>query len=187
MNKKSDTPEVLYSDDKAAKYMTKIKGWIDRHGRYWGEGEQMARWSGCTHVLCEGCGQPTRKHYVLCSKCREKAAMERHKQRKTGEWDGKTPIYSDYLNKYFMDEFELSDFLEEYEGTVESLMLLICDPVYPKHIEAEYFSDGLFDDDVDLPQELISALNEFNEKIDKMDIIIVWLPGDIAVLLEAKR
>ena len=179
MNKKTEVPRVLYTDDKAATFRTDIKGWVDRHGRYFGNDLHVARWSGCTHIVCKGCGKPTEKNYLTCEDCREKADIERFKKRKVSVWNGTIPVYSECLDKYFMEADELSDFLEEYEGSVESLRLLICEPVYPRPLESDYFSDCLSEDE-DAPKALLDAIDRFNLELKEIGSTS-WTPGDNAV------
>jgi hypothetical protein len=174
--------QILNTSDDAATFVTDIKGWVDRHGRYFGDSEKMARWSGCTHITCE-CGNITEKNYTICSECREKNAIIRYNDKKKKQWDGKVPLYSDALNKYFMDEDDLRDFLEDHpDVTNVSLRLLICEPVYLRHIESDYFCDELPDDDNPLPCGLEEAIEEFNGRLDGIGVAS-WTPGDYALKL----
>ena len=70
-----DKEQILYTSDEVAKHVTNIEGWVDRHGRFWGKDEHMARWSGCTHIICPSCGNPTSRNYTICSDCRNKKAL----------------------------------------------------------------------------------------------------------------
>ena len=176
---KNDEEQVLDISDEAAVFEKNIIGWVDRHGRYFGSDERTARWSGCTHITCE-CGNVTKKEYAVCSQCRAENAIERYEKKEKIHWDGKTPLYSDAMDEYFMDEDELRDFLEEHVTTINSLRLLICEPVYLRHIESDYFCDELSEYDDDLPNGLEEALKEFNNRLDDIGIVS-WTSGDCAV------
>ena len=61
-------------DDPRAATLVTVAGWRSRDGRFYGDNEHAARWSGCTHVKCVSCGDPTNKICSVCQSCREKAA-----------------------------------------------------------------------------------------------------------------
>ena len=51
--------QLLYNDEKSARFVEGIKGWVDKDGRFFGNdklSEHMARYSSCTHIVC-GCGE----------------------------------------------------------------------------------------------------------------------------------
>ena len=174
-------PIVLNTSDEAAKFVTGISGWVDRHGRFFGKAknaEEMARWSGCTHIVCPDCGEPTLKSYTICHNCREENAIKRYEAKGRKQWDGETPLYSDFLDKYFFSENGLSDFMEDCRCTAESLRLIICKPIHLRQIDTDYFCDELADDG-ELPEAVIDALNDLNAVIRNEDPVS-WEPGKYA-------
>lgn len=177
---KDNEEQVLDTSKEAAVFEKNICGWVDRHGRYFGSDERAARWSGCTHIACE-CGNITEKNYTACSQCREKNAIERYEKKEKIQWDGKVPLYSDAIYRYFMEEDDLRDFLEERTISIDSLRLLICEPVYLKEIDEDYFCDEL-PEDGELSEAVSDALNNLNAVI-RDEKPASWMPGDFAVFI----
>jgi hypothetical protein len=127
---------VLDSSESAASHVKGIEGWVDRHGIYWGKnGEDAARYAGCTHISCSGCGKPTPKSYTACDKCREKKKVMAYKERDKVKWDGKTPLYSEACDKFFFDDFDLDEFMAENHLQVASMGLVICEPIEFREVE----------------------------------------------------
>ena len=172
---------ILYDSQEAAERVNGISGWIDRHGRFFGENEHAARYSGCTHIKCKECAEPTPvRGYAICDSCRTKKDVERYYAMPRVKWDGETPVYSDACDVYFSDEDELRDYLQEHDCTIDSLRLILCkENKYPE-IEDDYFSEVLPDDIDDLPEELQTALDELNKVIRWLPAAS-WSPGKYAV------
>jgi len=63
---------VMFNSDQAAQFRTNLSGWVSRNGRYFGNDERAARYDGCTHTICEDCGNPVDRGYLICQECREK-------------------------------------------------------------------------------------------------------------------
>ena len=175
------TKQVLYTSDNAAKFVTNIKGWVDRDNRFWGNDEHMARWSGCTHIICPDCGKPTQKTYTICRDCREKKAIERYKTKEHKEWDGEAPLYSETADEYFVDQDNLDDYLDTHDYTAQSLRLVICEPEYFREVESDYFCDDLPEDN-DIPSEIADALEDLNRVIREQGPSL-WRPGKYALEL----
>lgn len=184
---------ILNTSNEVAKFVTGIEGWIDRRGRFFGKeknAEEMARWSGCTHIVCPDCGKACPKSYIRCSDCIEKKAIERYKALECKEWDGKTPLYSDRDDKYFFNEQELTDYLEDsfdVESDMKSLRLVICEPVYLREIDTDHFCDELADDG-ELPEAVTDALDNLNAVIRDEDPVS-WVPGKVCcqfIILQRK-
>ena len=176
---------ILNTSNEAAKFITNIEGWVDRHGRFFGKekkvAEEMARWSGCTHIVCPDCGKACQKSYIRCSDCREKKAIERYKALECKEWDGKTPLYSGRDDEYFFNEQELTDYIEDsfdVESDIASLRLVVCEPTYLRQVDTDYFCDELADDG-ELPEDVINALDDLNAVI-KNEAPVSWSPGKYA-------
>jgi len=172
---------VLNTSDEAATFKTGISGWVDRHGRFYGKDERMARWSGCTHVLCSGCGKPVSKGWTACADCRLKKSIERYHKMERKEWDGETPLYSHMADKYFFDADELTDHLEEFECTEKDMQLIICKPMYLSQIDEDHFNDDL-PEDGELPGEVFDALYKLNFAIRRQDPV-GWMPDKYAAVM----
>ena len=170
--------QILVTSPEAAKFFTGLEGWVDGNGRFWGKDEHAARWSGCTHIVCPGCGKTTAKTYTHCPECREKSAIARYEEKEQIKWDGKTPLYSQSADRYFMDSEDLDYYLEEEESTVEDLRLIICVPNYLSPLQEDFFCEDQAEDG-ELPQDVIEAMESFNEVISKQEPIS-WSPGKYA-------
>ena len=179
---------VLSTSEKAAKYVENMNGWLSKDGVFYSDGpdaERQARWSGCTHVPCDNCGEPIPKIYTRCDKCRWDQEIERYNQLEKKEWDSETPLYSQAADRYIFDSGDIDDLLAEGDDgiTVEDLRLVLCYPCYLQTVEIDYWENDLPDDyDEDsLPVDVINALEILNDAIKKSGPVS-WLPGDFAVM-----
>jgi len=178
-----NTPQILYSSDKAAKYVEGIRGWVDRNGRFWGENEHLARWSGCTHIDCEVCGTAFPiSGYTVCDACKSKRRREKYSSMDRLKWDGETPLYSDTHDEYFFDEDNLRDYLEEAGCTIGSLQLIVCEPNRFREIESGYFCDELSEEG-EVPTDLVKALDVLN-KVIRQQSPASWSPGKFAAICD---
>lgn len=166
---------VMYESPEAATYVENVKGWIDKDGRFFGDGpdgEQMARYFSCTHKKCE-CGGITERSWTRCEDCRNKAEIERYKALPFEEWDGITPVVIAFGDKYFYSEEEISDWIAEHNEDLEpgdritELELLICTPNKLQYLDSSYWEDVLFED-TEIPKELQEAVNAVNKVIDTL-------------------
>ncbi len=155
---------VLNNSDEAAKLVT-VTGWVDRHGRFWGDDERMARYCGATHFVCE-CGGIHDRQYTKCETCRNADRLARYQAMPERPWDGEAPLYSDAADQYFFSSEELVEYvIDEPDRTYESLRLKLCKPNYARQLDgSEYFSDDL-PEDGELPDALESAFDALNEVI----------------------
>lgn len=172
---------VLNTSNEAATFKTGISGWVDRHGRFFGNDEHMARWSGATHVVCSDCGKPVSKTWLVCADCRAKGGIDRYHKMPRKEWDGETPLYSHTADKYFSDADELTDHLEEFECTEESLRLIICEPIHLRQIDEDHFCGDL-PEDGELPEDVLNALEDLNKVIKEQEPV-GWTPGGYAAIM----
>ena len=180
--------EVVMRDSaEAAQWKTGISGWVSRHGRFYGDNpdsEQVARFDGCTHVKCIRCGEPVQKGWTACSECRSKRNMEKFLAMLESEWDGKAMLYSETEDRYFPDAESAEEFADDEGGTVNDLRLVICEPVYTKPLDPDYFSDDL-PEDGDLPQTVEDAVVAFNKAVE--GVVLSWVPGKARLRLKAER
>ena len=168
---------ILKTSEEAAKFVT-IEGWVDRNGRYWGKDEYMARWSGCTHIICPECGTATPKGYTICSECREKKAIKRYEAKERKQWDGERPLYSEAADQFFFDDDELMDFMEDSPGfqhDIDALRLVICEPIYLRQLDFDHWCDQL-DEDVELSEAVMDAIDNLNAVI-RDEGPVSWQPG----------
>ena len=171
---------VMIDSPEAAQYRTDIKGWVSRHGHYFGDGpnsEKTARYAGCTHTECSRCGAPTRKGYATCSACRESTCIAQYESMPRAEWDGKAMIYSDARDRYYNSPDDAADDLEDGE-TMADLRLMICEPNYVRQIDQDFCYDEL-PEDGDIPDEVAAAIDEFNRAVS--GIVLSWSPGKFAL------
>jgi hypothetical protein len=179
-----DAKVVLFDSDEAAHLQTGISGWVSRHGRFMGNDERAARYDGCTHTRCEDCGEPVDRGRLICPKCNEARDVKRYAAMPKEEWNGKGMLYSDAADKYFSDWDEVEGFLEDGEGTIESLRLKICEPNYLPLLSDDYGCDELAEDG-ELPDAVIQAIEDFN-KVIKAAGPVSWMPGKKAAISHSK-
>ena len=185
-------PETIPpSDERAARKVT-VTGWLSRDGRFYGDDERMARWAGSTHAVCETCGTTTTKSWTKCEACREKADIERFNAMPELPWDGEAMLYSDRFDAFYREPGDALEALDTYEPdedssggreTLADARLIICRPQYAQ-IDSEIFHDILPGDEADPPQELLDAIDAFNEKMK--DVVISWEPGKFRLKLDAE-
>lgn len=163
-----------------------VTGFVDTHGRFWGEDERMARWSSCTHVRCQ-CGGLAERHWTACPDCRAKKAAERYAAMPKVEWNGGSFVYSDSHDRYFQDYDELVDYIRDLRAddssvTVDDLRLIICEPNMAREIDGgDHFGDDL-PEDGELPDELQQAIDALNAVIRKQPPLS-WSPGKQAAIV----
>jgi len=175
---------ILAESDEAAKFVTGISGWVDRNGVFWGQLEEMARYSSATHKRCEECEESIiKKNYRFCANCQEKKDIERYSKLERKDWDGVAYLYSDRDDVYFADYQELHDYLDDLGmENADSLRLIICEPECLREVDADYWSDDL-PDDTDFPESVLSALETFNAAL-KAAGIVSWHPGKFAAIID---
>ena len=179
----NDTKIIAKDSPEAARLVT-VTGWVSSDGRFFGDGkdaEDVARYAGCTHVPCSECGKLTEKLYTHCVECREKEKAERYVARKRNEWGGEVPIYSERFDRYFFDEDDLVEFMEDEGCSFDALLPVLCEPNKMRPVEVDYWYDDLPEEaDGELPKEANVALDTFNEAIK--DIVLSWTPTNIVAL-----
>lgn len=169
--------KVLYSDDRAATFKTGISGWVASDGRFWGDDEHMARWSGCTYLSCE-CGNQHEKGCTICPECRDKKKLEKYQSKEFKEWDGE-PLYCDGSDEYFFDEESIRSHCEVREISPSELRLVICTPNHAREIDDDYWCDDLAEDTYlhDIAPEVSTALESLNKLIREQKPVLSWDPG----------
>jgi len=176
MNKEPKT--VLYDSPEAASVQT-VTGWVDRHGRFWGNDEHMARWCGATHEKCPKCGA-VKGMRSYCEPCHKAAETEKWLAMPREPWDGVAMLYSEAHDRYFSDIEEVADYCNDSESNVEALRLIICKPNMARPIEPEdHFIDDL-PEDGELPVALQEAFAALNDAILACKEPLSWSPGKTA-------
>lgn len=116
--------EELKFEDAAE--LVKVEGWACKKcGQFFGVREDIARNHCSTDAPCSSCGGRKReKYYTSCGECRTKQEAERWKERysKAIEWTGVDyPIYSESDERYFWDEDELFEWIDDQVVTMAGL------------------------------------------------------------------
>lgn len=172
--------EVILPDSHlAARYVTDIKGWVSRNNLFFGDGEETARYDGCTHMSCRKCKQPARKGWLLCESCLEEKELNMYSSMPRKQWDGRAMLYSQVTKNYYRSPDEAEDELEDGQ-TLSELRLIICEPNHV-HLDADEFSH-VAPDDEELPEAVLKAIDAFNEAVEK--VIVSWSPGEVALLVD---
>jgi hypothetical protein len=158
---------IMYDSPEAATYRTNIEGWVNSEGRFYGKEEHLARWSGCTHIKCEGCGKPIPvRSYTRCEDCRHKIAVENYNKLPFVEWDETEPVVTWDKDTYFFSLEDLIEFLEDNE--MNEIDLLLCEENKWHAIPWDYWSDMMPEGQDELPEALEKALKEFNKVISEL-------------------
>ena len=179
--------KILYSDDASATYKTDIRGWVSANGIFLGdnaESEHLARWNGCTHLLCKKCGKEMRgKTYTACERCRAITQSEKWSKKELIEWDRKTPLYSLSYDQYFFDEEAILEFLYDVKCPIdENVLLVICAPIYPQQLDEDYWTDDLAEDG-EVSNEMREAIEKLNEVVLKQEPLS-FTPSSQRVLVQ---
>ncbi|WP_020472418.1 hypothetical protein [Zavarzinella formosa] len=180
-----EQPKVMYDSAEAAQQVT-VTGWRSRNGHFCGDNEHLARWDGCTHLLCD-CGAEMDRGYTLCRSCRDKQRLERYEAMPFQEWDRTTPLTLHDDDEYFWDEDSVWDYCELNGIKPEGLRLVICEPNYAWEIEADdYYGDDLPEDQPlnDVYPDLAEAIEKVNEMIRKKERPLSWGGGKYRTTLQ---
>lgn len=169
---------IFPEQDEAAVYKENIKGWISRHGQFFGDNEDGARYSGATHFRCDSCETTVNKGRRLCQSCSNKFKTTRYATLTKEKWNGEA-LYSEMFDEYFFDEDELIDFMQTNECMLDELLLVTCQLEPWPELDIDFFDEAL-PEDGDVPFELVEAVNAFNETVKKTKPI-TWYPTNTAV------
>lgn len=176
----TDEPMVMRDSPKAARRV-RVSGWRSRRGRFFGDDERTARYDGCTHVPCDGCGQPVVKSRIRCDACQAAIDRQKYDARERAPWDGVAMLYSEVRDRYYGSPEDAADALDDGE-TLDDLRLVICDPQYVPTLTEDYCHDEMAEDG-ELPSEVLDAMETFNAAVG--GVILSWFPGKYALALES--
>lgn len=168
---------IPYDSPEAASIKT-VTGWVSSDGIFCGNDEYVARYRGCTHVRCKECNALTPKQYTHCDSCRAAEDIKRWESLPRKDWNGEDALYSESCDVYFLDIDHLSDYCLDNEIGIESLRLVICEPISLSQIDSSYWHDELAEDQ-ELPWEVEEAMEQLNEVI-RAQPAVSWMPGKYA-------
>jgi hypothetical protein len=177
-------PVVMYDSPEAAKQVT-VTGWVSRRGIFYGDNEHIARWDGCTHKACEGCGLPCEKSYIKCRNCREKADIARWEAMPKKAWDGAQMIFCDATDHYYSDPEGILEYCEDEGVSLADMRPILCEPNYAREVDSDYWTDELPEDEYDLPEDIETALAALNKAIREHKEPLSWGPGKFALDVSA--
>lgn len=164
--------KIILPDSPEAAIRRTLTGWVSRTGRFWADDERMARWDGATHIPCDQCKTPVKKHgYTLCPACRDQKEIEEYNKLPTEPYEGGW-AYSSACEKYFQGEDEIYEYMEEEELTWEDLRMqgVIENKFF--EVTEDYWEDIMPDDPYgfqDLPEDICTALEALNKAISEAE------------------
>lgn len=177
------TEPIIEFDSEESAHQVTVTGWVSRHGRFYGKDERAARWDGCTHIKCTTCGKPTEKHYLICNLCRQAKDDADWAACPRKDWDGKSMVYSETLDRYYNSPDDAEDDVDgEDVMTLDELRLVICEPNYAHELTTEIYSD-LLDEDYNVPPSIEAAMDAYNKAIKECEPLS-WSPGKYALKTE---
>ena len=182
--------QILFDSPEAAVYRTDIEGWVDSTGRYFGNDERIARYSGCTHRKCERCNELTDKSRTVCTKCWNEMQVEKYHKMPTKMWDGKAMLYSQSADRYFNDLEEAENWLGDEQEILDDLRLIVCEPRYATQIDVEnFYCDDMPEDTTiyDTHPELVKAFDELNKVIKNYKQPLCWCVGLYRAIFEEEN
>lgn len=175
---------ILPESDEAARLIT-VQIWKSSNGGLFTD-ERTARYDGSTHRKCSQCEKLCRKPWVLCEACIEAGDIKKYNSFPKKKWEGEM-VYSEAIDEYFLSLDEAEESLSYLESdtikTLSNLRLVICEPIYARYLEEDYFYDDLAEEG-EFPEWLVNAIEEFNETIRANNDPLSYRPGKIAVDLE---
>jgi len=169
---------ILDDSPEAAVYETRqVTGWFSTDGKYfYGNDERQAKYMGSTHRKCDKCGGLISKN-SFCRSCWDRKQQEDYLAMPIVEWDGKAPICLTGGEHYFFSEDDLYCYCDNNEVQPQDLQLVLCKPIYAHKLESEDWCDEL-PEEGEVPDWLITAIKEFNEKVRSQNEPLSYLPGD---------
>lgn len=166
-----ETKIILPDDPTAATYETNIEGWVSRERHFYGKqpgAEERARLDGSTHIKCPTCGSIRDKTYAVCDTCYRNKKQQQWEEMEFQAWDCTTPLVLFDGDKYFFDQDDIEQYLEDINESSEVLMessdlrLVICKANYLGKINYDWWSDEL-PEGRDLEPEVVAKIDELNK------------------------
>ncbi|EOW4542377.1 hypothetical protein ACUHRZ_001253 [Raoultella planticola] len=171
---------IMMDSDEAASIQT-VTGWVDRHGRFWGNDEYQARWSGATHRKCDKNPDehPIRSTHGYCEECHRESRQAKFATFERTVWAGEPLVIFDD-DQYFFDAESLADYCWDHSVFPSELQLLICEPSHIPEFDLEQHCEEIMPDGDDyycLPQSLRDAAEALNKAI-KESGPVSWCGSD---------
>ena len=114
---------VMYESPEAASIQT-VTGWVSADGRFWGNNEDVARYSGSTHRLCKNNpDHPAHPTNRWCGVCRNERLAAQFAAIPRRIWGGE-PITDFDGDRYFFDEEDLRDYILDHDIDLADLKLV---------------------------------------------------------------
>jgi hypothetical protein len=150
---------------------TDLTGWVSRHGAYFGNNEDAARYHGATHRRCEapGCDGVTDKFWLKCEKHRHESTMARFMKRKaitSAEIPDGNYLFLEDNDTWYPD---IEDLLEDVP---EPERIILGSPVQGRCVEPDAIIET--DEELELPQSIADAINHLNKLIVQVNISNGW-------------
>jgi hypothetical protein len=179
---------ILNTSEEAAHFVTGISGWVDREGRFWGNDERMARYSGSTHSVCKTCGNIYQRN-AYCLPCHKRKEIECYNVKPKKPWDGQSPLYSHVYDMWFNEISEIEEYCEEHECIVDDLRLSIGEPVYMREIDSDYWEEDLPEEQHlhDCDERLSLLVEAVNKYIREEKPYYTWEAGKFAAIIGMER
>lgn len=184
------TDIIMYDDPDIVEFKTDIKGWITTKGRYYfgdnKDSEHMARYNACTHDLCK-CGKIKEKFYMYCSECREVRKKERYDKMPYKDYDYETPLYSDYIDKFFSSYSECCEYCYDNKLNPADMRLIICEYQYCNPIDPyDYYIDIIPEEVEELPDYVLDAFDTLNDILNTQKESVSYVPGKFKTFIDCR-
>lgn len=170
-----DDSPIPFESPQAATYETRT-GWFDRHGRFHGDDEEMARLSGCTHLRCQKC-QTLHPKGEPCPCCDRESLAEWWAKLPRNDWDGEAFLYSYSTNQFFNTGDDVAHYCFENNLSIDALQLVICVPSVAEPIDPLTYYEDLLPEAGSIPVELADAFDVLNGAITSRHFVLSWYPG----------
>jgi hypothetical protein len=160
--------KIIMFDSPEAAVKVNMDLWKSSDGRL-AVTEAAARYNGCTHKVCE-CGKIMKKYQIRCDSCDFKSDREIFLALPFREWDLISPVCTTDGDKYFFNEEDLIEYMQEDEtDPMTEIDLLICEKNQWRAVEEGYWCDEMpVDGDGELPKKMQEALDNLNAIISTL-------------------
>lgn len=154
--------KIIMFDSPEAAVEVNMDLWKSSDGRL-AVKEETARYNGCTHKVCE-CGSIMKKWQMKCDSCSNELKRKQFLALPFREWDLVSPVCTTDEDKYFFNEADLIEYMEEDEDEpMTEIDLLICTENEWKTVDEDYWGDEMPEDsDGELPKKMQEALDNLN-------------------------
>lgn len=166
MTNNTEAKVILMDSPEAASIQT-LTGWVDRHGRFWGNNEHHARWCGATHRKCKNKPDehPIHSTHGYCEECHRESRQAKFATFERAVWAGEPLVIFDD-DQYFFDAESLADYCWEKSLFPSELELLICEPNHPRELDISDYCEEIIPDGgdyYDIPEAIRNAVDALNQ------------------------